>query len=164
MASSGDPPVSKDAGTASRQRREIARLRKEIQEERRTEEFEVVLDGVSDEAWKCFVQSVRDFAQDLAKEAARLEQAERDRDATSPEVTATMVRKALRKQRQITPDVPEAKTSPWIYAVRLCAILLTAASGVSGSYLHATWQWVVFTFLCCASIATNVVAVFGRSK
>jgi hypothetical protein len=152
MVSSGDPPVGKHPGPADTQRSEIVRLRKEIEQERRTEEFSVVLDGVSDEAWGCFVQSVR------------LEQGERDIDATRPEITYTMVRKALRKQRQVTPDIIESPIPNWVYLVRVSAILLTAGSGVAGSYLHSTWQWVVFTLICCAAIACNIVVVFGRSK
>lgn len=164
MTPSGGPPTGQDLGPQGSQQPEIARLRREIQQERRTEEFSVVLDGVSEEAWKCFAQSVRDFANDLAKETARLEQAERDIDAPSPEVTSTMVRKALRKQRQVSAELTPAPIPNWIYGVRVSAILLTAASGVTGSYLHSTWQWVVFTIVCCAAIACNIVVVFGRSK
>lgn len=119
---------------------------------------------MSDEAWKCFVQGVCQFTSDLAKETARLEQAERDLEGDVPEVTSTMVRKALKKQREPLEEPVKKPISKQVYAISMAAICLTAGSGILGSYLHSTWQWVTFTIVCCAALASNAIAILGRTN
>jgi len=152
------PPVgSPQEGTA--------RLRQELERELRIGEFTVVFDDMNDSPWNYFVQSVGQFASDTAKEINRLEAAERDTEFDSPEITTTMVKKAFRKQLYAFSESVKATPIPkLVYAVRVSAIMLTAATGVVGSYLHSTWQAVTFTAVCCAAIANNIIVIFGRAS
>src|SRR5258708_666371 len=100
----------------------MADLRAELRREQRIAQYIVVLKGFNDESWKFFVQSVSDFARDLARETARLEEAERDIQSSVPEVTSTMVGKALKKQRELPASEPVRKPVPrWVYGIRVMA-------------------------------------------
>lgn len=139
-----------------------AGLQAEIDAQQRVGHYSVALPGPSDEAWTCFVGEVQGWAEELAEETARLEQAERAIDGKVPEITSTMVKKAQAKRTQLPID----STTASLITRRLHTATFVSAlgAGVQGSYLHSTWQWVVFTILSMTALGTYLWVMFGRSR
>jgi hypothetical protein len=145
--------------------RSISDLQTDIQEELRTGEFTVPLSGISDGAWKYFLEKVSEFADGLAKETSRLEEAHRERDLPTPEITSSMIQRAFKKQLYLElPEPAPSKRVPWWFTVmQVVTAILGITTGVVGSYLNSTEAWVVFTVLLMLTIgSTAFVAIWSR--
>jgi hypothetical protein len=169
MSYSGNPreeDVSDPEGIGHLDR---TRLRKEIEQERRTMDIFVVLNDISPEGWNTLVREVQKFANGVAQEATRIEVGERDREAPCPEIISSTILRAVRRHQEIPetpappPPPPPSPIPKWLYAVRVSAPVLGVATGISGTYLHSSWQLVVFVTMSCAFVVATLVAVFGRA-
>jgi hypothetical protein len=112
--------------------------------------------GMTDTACGHYKDCIVKFASALAREASRLEEADRAEDVKKPEITATMVVKANDLIRHPPVDVPP--TSIHILVAQAVAFAAAMLTPIFGSALHSPWQWTI-TVLC--GILAVVAQVFA---
>lgn len=112
-----------------------------------------MLSGMTPSAVEHYKVCVTRYAEALARETSRLEEAQRAEDIHRPEITTTMVAKAnevLRRPRGIDPTT----RGPVIIA-QITSLLAGIVTPIFGANLHSIWQWTV-TFTC------GIIAVAGQ--
>jgi hypothetical protein len=122
-----------------------------------------VIGGMTDSACKRYKECILKFASALAREASRLEEADRAEDLDKPEITTTMVVKANNLIRH--PPIQRPQTSIPILVAQALAFATAMLTPIFGANLHSKWQWTA-TFLCgimaTASEVFAIVAVRRR--
>ncbi|MFE3290573.1 hypothetical protein [Rhodococcus sp. NPDC059234] len=105
------------------------------------------LPGLSGPAAVRLSELIQSFADEVAREASRIEEGERAREQDDPEVTATIVHEAYRVVRR-----PRSETRRSTSKIELAIKFLQASAGVlSGAMLtllHSYWQ----VAICTASV------------
>lgn len=126
-------------------------------------EVRLALSGMTVGAVEHVEKFVQRFCDDLARETARLEEGDRATDLEDPEITSTTVVRAHEVVRR-GPDEPVSTkpTSRWWYALGSGVYLTTILTGVLGSYLNSTLQWVTFVVLLIASVAGTAVTIWRK--
>ena len=104
-----------------------------------------IIGGMSDTACERYQDCIMRFANALAREASRLEEADRAEDVDKPEITATMVAKANEIVRYPLIDPPQASIA--IQSAQAVAFAAAMVTPIFGANLHSKWQWTI-TFLC----------------
>lgn len=111
----------------------------------------VQLDGSYGPAQKTFAKAVQTYAEKLASESARQEASARAPGATACEITESAVIRAAESldretaKRQRPANFGESATLAGLP-------MSSAATGITGSYLHSAGQWIVFVALCAVTV------------
>jgi hypothetical protein len=118
-----------------------------------------IISGMTESACEHYKGCIFKFAGALAREASRLEEADRAEDIDIPEITATMVVKANDLIRH--PPVERTQTSIPILIAQALAFAAAMLTPIFGSNLHSKWQWTV-TILCgILATASEVFAIIA---
>jgi hypothetical protein len=115
-----------------------------------------IIGGMTDTACERYKDCIVKFAGALAREASRLEEADRAEDVEKPEITATMVVKANDFIRHPPSSAPLA-TIP-ILTAQAVAFATAMLTPIFGAALHSAWQWTV-TIIC--GILALVAQIFA---
>lgn len=105
---------------------------------------------------------VRRFSDDLVRETARLEEGHRAVSLHDPEITSSTVLEAHDVVRRPAPTPVAPPVNPWWYALSVGAFTCGILTGVMGSYLHSTLQWVVFVVLLIASVSGTAAVTWRK--
>jgi hypothetical protein len=115
--------------------------------------------GMTSEARKQYRDCIRKYALALAREASRLEEAERAKNLEKPEITATMVTKA--DDYILNPPVDDASRSMTVLVAQALAFILAILTPIFGATLHSYWQWTVACFCGIMALVAQVYALFS---
>lgn len=106
------------------------------------------------------------FANELASEAARVEESARPIDIVKPEITVAMISvayKGVMVRQAIAADY-EGQRSRWMdRGLQIISTLGGVATGISAGYLHAKWQVALFT-VSAVLTALSAIYVITRQK
>ena len=121
-------------------------------------QIQLGLGGLTAAAAERLGQCVQRFADDLARETARLEEGDRAETAEVPEITASTVIRANEAVRRPAPIPVKAQRSAFDFLVQLVSAFTLLGSGVLGSYLNSEFQTAIFTgTVVIALISTGYV-------
>lgn len=112
-----------------------------------------IIGGMTETACERYKDCIVRFAGALAREASRLEEADRAEDVEKPEITTTMVVKANDLIRH--PPIDRPPTSIRILIAQAVAFAAAMLTPIFGANLHSVWQWTV-TVLC------GIIAVIAQ--
>jgi hypothetical protein len=112
-----------------------------------------MLSGMTPSAVEHYKQCVTKYAEALAREASRLEEAQRAEEIGGPEITTTMVVKANDVLRR--PRVNDPTTKVPVAVAQITSLMAGIVTPIFGANLHSIWQWTV-TFAC------GIIAVAGQ--
>ena len=115
--------------------------------------------GMSDTACKQYKESIEKFASALAREASRLEEADRAKELDMPEITATMVAKANELLRN--PPVDRSGTRISFLLAQASAFVFAMLTPIFGATLHSYWQWTVAVTCGIIASAAQIYAIFS---
>lgn len=113
-----------------------------------------MLSGMTDSAVEHYKGCITKFAEALAREASRLEEAQRAVEVRKPEITTTMIVKANDVLRRPRSNDPTTKI-PVIIA-QITSLLAVIVTPIFGANLHSIWQWTA-TFAC------GIMALAGQA-
>jgi hypothetical protein len=118
-----------------------------------------VLDGSYTPAQELYATYVQEYAEQLASESARQEASARELGAKAIEITESAViraRESLNKrtaeQQLAAQPIKRQPLGIWEAAALAGAPMFSAATGVTGSYLHSLLQWVLFSLSALAGV------------
>jgi hypothetical protein len=112
-----------------------------------------MLSGMTPSAAEHYKICITKYAEALAREASRLEEAQRAEDIHGPEITTTMVAKANEVLRRPRGNDPTTKIP--VITAQMVSLLAGTATPIFGANLHSIWQWTA-TFAC------GIIAVAGQ--
>lgn len=113
-----------------------------------------MLHGMTASAIDHYKICVTKYAEALAREVSRLEEAQRAEEIRKPEITTTMVVKANDVLRHPRNNDPTAKV-PVIIA-QIVSLLAVIVTPIFGANLHSIWQWTV-------TISCGIMALAGQA-
>jgi hypothetical protein len=118
-----------------------------------------IIGGMTETACERYRDCIVKFAGALAREASRLEEADRAEDVDKPEITTTMVVKANDLIRHPIIDPP----SPRIVIIIAQAVAFAAAmlTPIFGSNLHSDWQWTVTVLCGILAVVAQIFAIIA---
>jgi len=113
-----------------------------------------LLEQLGSASRKAVRKAIQDFADDVAKEAERLELGERPNGSDSPEFTSKMIGNAERFVRS-HPTIRKP-TSKVDYASDAAFLISGPCFGLMGNYFHSAWQGALFSMLLVVWIVTLI--------
>ncbi len=116
-----------------------------------------IIDGMSDNARERYKECITKFAGALAREASRLEEADRAEDCDKPEITTTMVVKANDLIRH--PSIDRASVSIPILVAQALSFVAAILTPIFGAELHSAWQWTVTVLCGIIALVSQVFAI-----
>jgi hypothetical protein len=121
-----------------------------------------MLSGMTESAVGRFSECVLKFAAALAREASRLEEADRAEDVRKPEITMTMVVKANNLIRHPAIEGDSAKAA--ITIAQITAIAATIVTPIFGANLHSLWQWTATIGCGILALVSQAYAIFAARR
>lgn len=113
-----------------------------------------MLSGMTSSAVEHYKGCIMKFAEALAREASRLEEAQRAEEIRKPEITTTMIVKANDVLRRPRSNDPTTKIP--VIVAQITSLLAVIVTPIFGANLHSIWQWTA-TFAC------GIIALAGQA-
>lgn len=121
-----------------------------------------IITGMSDAAKLRYKDCILKFAKTVAREASRIELADRADDADKPEITASMVSKADDSVR--SPPSNASRLSIRVVTAQALAFAMAILTPIFGSELHSKWQWTITIICAIIALGSELYALTGGLK
>jgi hypothetical protein len=118
-----------------------------------------ILGGMTESAKDGYRDCIAKYASALAREASRLEEAERAENLDKQEITTTMVVKADDLLRH--PPSADATATISILAAQAVSFAAAIVTPIFGADLHSSWQWTVTITCGIIAVISQVYAIIA---